>query len=112
MEYKRLINDESLLKDIRQQAEKASKEFLKESGPYSGQIFDDSTIERFENADPGVLETIKDLVKKYQQTYMTNFEMHCICELAIHYIDDVLRNRDIGYEKFQEGYLKGLEERK
>lgn len=112
MEYKRLINDESLLKDIRFQAEKASKEFHKESGPYSGHIFDDGAIKRFEEADSDVLETIEDLVKKYQKTYMTNFEMYCICELAIHYIDDILRNRDIGYEKFQEGYLKGLEERK
>lgn len=93
MDWSKKLNDELFLKDIRDEAAKASEQFHKESGPYSIYEFDNDAINNMEIASNDIIQKIRDEIDSYQKKCIENFELHCICEIAIRYIDILLAKK-------------------
>lgn len=87
-EYKHIkINKEDIL-DIKSQAERACADYCKELG-VGGNYWDQKRFTDAINNDPDLIRQLRMDIDTKRLKYMENFELTCICEMALLYLESI-----------------------
>lgn len=82
--------DKKKILHIREEAETAAREIANEFG-YGMHTFDYAAIERAGVDD--IHKLIDEIVKKKETIYAENFDLSCICEMALLYLEQVEKEK-------------------
>lgn len=87
-EYKHIELDKEKILDIKTQSEQAYIRYCKEIGIVP-QFFDAEIFgEKIQELD--ILDAIRKDIENKRNKYLENFELSCICEMALLYLESVI----------------------
>lgn len=74
---------------VREEAVKACKEYGLGCIP----VLDEQLIF---NAEPNLMQQLKDQIDSYQKKWQENWELSCICDMALRYLDIIEERKENG----------------